>query len=86
MVKPTSGWEISLLGDAVHDLIEAARTGGPQALRTGQKEVAVIISAEDWAAVRTLLKARLADGANPGDAAQIGTVRVMLGREGGAEE
>lgn len=86
MVKPTQGWEISLLGDVVPDLIEAARTGGPQALRTGQRDVAVIISAEDWAAIRTLLKERLADGAAPGDAAQIGTVSVVLGREGDAEE
>lgn len=86
MVKPTSGWEISLLGDAVPDLVEAARTGGPQALRTGQKEVAVIISAEDWAAIRRLLKGALARGADPGNAAQIGTVRVLLGNQDDGEE
>lgn len=86
MVKPTSGWEIGLLGDAVSDVVEAARTGGPQVLRRRQEDVAVVVSAEDWKAIRSLLKGALSRGADPGDAVQIATVRVLLGNQDGVGE
>ena len=80
-------WEIGLLGDAVADVVDACRHRGVQVLRKRGERVAVVVSAEDWDAIRSLLKDRLAEGSQAGDAGQIaelGRVRVRMpgSREG----
>lgn len=85
MPGPTPTWEIGTLGDALAEVIEASREHGPQVLTDRRAEVAVVVSAEDWAAIRTLLKARLAEGVGSRDDVQIGTVRVLLGKHDDVE-
>ena len=83
-----ASWEIGLLGNGVADVVEACRKRGAQVLSKRGDRVAVVVSAEDWDAIRSLLKDRLADGSQAGDVgpvAELGRVRIRMpgGSEGG---
>lgn len=85
MKGPAPTWEIGTLGDVLTEVVKAAQEHGPQALTDRQTEVAVVVSAEDWVTIRTLLKARLAGGVASKDDVVIGTVRVLLGNRDDVE-
>ena len=55
-------WEIGLLGSATSEVVDACQHGGPQVISRMGKREAVVLSADDWDAIRSLLKDRLAEG------------------------
>lgn len=81
MDADSPSWEIGLLGDIATDMVDACRHRGAQVLSKRGERVAVVVSVEDWDAIRSLLKDRLADGSqvdDPVQIAQLGRVRVRM--------
>lgn len=67
MNTPPPSWEMRLLGDTFADVVNACQEGGAQIIVERGRKVAVVISAEDWNAIRSLLKDRLAEGSSRDD-------------------